>query len=256
MQSIGILGVGELTDKVVRGLRRGGFNGEILLSPRNQTLAQSLADECACQVLASNSQVVEQAQLLIVGVRPVDLPALAADVQPAQDQWVVSLVAGVGHAKLIELFPKARCVRLMLSYAAQYGEASLVLTPPAPEVEQLLAFLGRPVVLDNEQQFELATVAACVNGWFYFLLDDLQQWLAGKGLPDDQARQLVLGSLKDCLTCAEHQGEQSFKALGERIATPGTFTANGLELLNHSQAGASWMAACEVVLDALLTRST
>ena len=35
MHSLGILGVGELTEKVVRGLRRSGFDGRILLSPRN-----------------------------------------------------------------------------------------------------------------------------------------------------------------------------------------------------------------------------
>jgi len=31
------------------------------------------------------------------------------------------------------------------------------------------------VVVQDEPSFELATVAACMNGWFYFLLHDLQQ---------------------------------------------------------------------------------
>ena len=254
MKRIGILGVGELSEKVVRGLRNGGFDGAILLSPRNRERGQSLARRYACTQLDSNAQVVEQAELVILGVRPTDLATVAGEVQLTPGQWLVSLVAGEDRTRLAELFPGARCVRAMLSYAAEYNQATVALTPSAPEVERLLGSLGRLVVLPDDAQFELGTVAACINGWFYFLLHDLQQWLAEKGLPEPQARQLLLSSLHDCLACADRQPGQSLKTLGERIATPGTYTANGLALLNHSQAGAQWKAACEVVLDALLSR--
>lgn len=111
------------------------------------------------------------------------------------------------------------------------------------------------MVVQDEPAFELATVAACMNGWFYFLLHDLQQWLTDKGLPAAEARALVLGNMQDCVTCAQHQPESTLKALGQAIATPGTFTADGLAVLMHQPASASWGAACEVVLDALLTHS-
>jgi len=94
-----------------------------------------------------------------------------------------------------------------------------------------------------------------MNGWFYFLLHDLQHWLSDKGLPPDQARELVLGNLQDCLSSARQQPAYSLKALGQAIATPGTFTADGLAVLMHQPASASWGAACEVVLDGLLNRS-
>ncbi|BAP41618.1 pyrroline-5-carboxylate reductase [Pseudomonas sp. StFLB209] len=255
MHSIGILGVGELTEKLVRGLRNGGFDGPILLSPRNRERAAALLADYGCSTLQSNAAVAEQAQLLVVGVRPADLVSLAAEVQVRPGQWLVSVVAGESLSRLAELFPGARCVRVMLSYAAEFGQSTVALTPPTPELEPLLGLLGRLVVLADDTQFELGTVAACMNGWFYFLLHDLQEWLADKGLPQQQARQLVLSSLKDCLACSEEQQHESLKALGERIATPGTYTADGLALLNHSQAGAQWKAACEVVLDALLSRS-
>ena len=41
MHSIGILGVGELTEKLVRGLRNGGFDGPILLPPRNRAVGRA-----------------------------------------------------------------------------------------------------------------------------------------------------------------------------------------------------------------------
>ena len=255
MHSLGILGVGELTEKTVIGLRRSGFEGPILLSPRNAQRAAVLAQEHGCQVLASNQAVVDQAELVILGVRPQSLAELANDVQLRSGQRLVSLAAGVNLAQLSTAFPGALCVRAMLSYAAQYNQSTVVVCPADALTEQSLGPLGNLVVVQDEPAFELATVAACMNGWFYFLLHDLQQWLTDKGLPAAEARALVLGNMQDCVTSAQHQPEYTLKALGQDIATPGTFTADGLAVLMHQPVSASWGAACEVVLDALLTRS-
>lgn len=255
MHSLGILGVGELTEKVVHGLRRSGFTGAILLSPRNAQRAAALAREYGCQVLPDNQAVVEQAELLVLGVRPGSLGELAAQVQVRPGQRLVSLAAGVSLEQLATAFPGARCVRAMLSCAAQYNQSTVVVCPADGPTEQCLGPLGNLVVVADESAFELATVAACMNGWFYFLLHDLQQWLSDKGLPPEQARALVLGNLQDCVASAQRQPEQPLKALGQAIATPGTFTADGLAVLMHQPSSTSWGAACEVVLDGLLTRS-
>lgn len=255
MHSLGILGVGELTEKVVHGLRRSGFASAILLSPRNAARAGALAAEHGCRVLASNQAVVDEAELVIVGVRPDALAQLASEVRLRPGQRLVSLVAGVNLEQLAAAFPSAHCVRAMLSYSAQYNASTVVVCPADTQTEQCLGPLGKLVVLADEPAFELATVAACMNGWFYFLLHDLQQWLSDKGLPSDQARALVLGNLQDCVSAGQRQPEQSLKALGEAIATPGTFTADGLAVLMHQPVAATWGAACEVVLDGLLTRS-
>jgi len=255
MHSLGILGVGELTEKVVIGLRRSGFDGPILLSPRNAQRATLLVREHACEVLASNQAVVDQAELLILGVRPHSLGELAGEVRLRPGQRLVSLAAGVSLGQLASAFPGGLCVRAMLSYAAQYNQSTVVVCPPDALTTQYLGPLGKLVVLRGEPEFELATVAACMNGWFYFLLHDLQQWLMDKGLPAAEARALVLGNLQDCVASAGQQPGYTLKALGQAIATPGTFTADGLEVLMHQPVSATWGAACEVVLDGLLTRS-
>ncbi|WP_069865572.1 NAD(P)-binding domain-containing protein [Pseudomonas citronellolis] len=256
MHSLGILGVGELTEKVVRGLRRSGFDGRILLSPRNHERSAQLAADCRAQVMDSNQAVVDAAELLVVGVRPDALAALADEVRVPPGRKLVSLVAGVGLRQLAGHFPGARCVRAMLSYAAQFNQSTVVVCPPDAATERALRALGHLVVLQEEADFELATVAACMNGWFYFFLHDLQQWLVEKGLPADKARSLVLDNMQDCIASARHHPGVDLRTLGQAIATPGTYTANGLDMLNHLQANAHWGAACEVVLDALLTRSS
>lgn len=255
MSVLGVLGVGELADKMVRGLRRSGYSGTILLSPRNVECAALLANECDCRIMQSNQAVVDGADTVIVGVRPGALAELATQVTLRENQHLVSLMAGISLEQLSAAFPGAKCVRVMLSYAALFNQSTIVICPPDPLAEALLMPLGQLVVLHDESSFELATVAACMNGWFYFLLHDLQQWLSEKGLSVQDARTLVLGNLQDCIARAQYHPEQSLSELGQSIATPGTFTYAGLEVLMHQPVSASWGAACEVVLDGLLTRS-
>lgn len=248
---IGILGVGELTEKVVIGLRRSGFGGRVLLSPRNHQRAQQLAEQWDCEVMADNQQVVDGADLLVLGVRPEVVDQLSNEVQLRPEQSLVSLVAGLKLAELQRCFPQARVVRAMLSYAAQINQTTVVVTPGGETHATLLGALGSLVVLDEEEAFELATVAACMNGWFYFFLSDLQQWFTDKGLSNDQAAQLVMGNLQDCLASARHQPSASLEALGSAIATPGTFTAAGLAVLRNKDATQAWREAADEVLERL-----
>lgn len=255
MQNLGILGVGDITDKVVRGLRRSGHTQGIFLSPRNDERSAQLASDCGCRVMPSNQAVVDNADLVIIGVRPDALPGLAADLNIPAGKKVISLAAGVSLDVLKRHFPNVQCVRAMLSCAAQFNRSTVVICPPDIACEQLLLPLGKVVELGDETDFELATVAACMNGWFYFFLHDLQQWLVEKGLSSDKARSLVLDNMQDCITSARHHSAIDLKTLGQAIATPGTYTADGLDILNHLQANAHWGAACEIVLGALQTHA-
>ena len=247
MLNIGILGVGELTEKIVIGLRRSGFSGRVLLSPRNNDRARELSRLWACEIAQNNQGVVDDSDLLFLGVRPDAVEQLANEVRLKPEQTLVSLVAGMSISELEQSFPKARHVRAMLSYAAQINQSTVVLTPGGQPHERLLGALGSLVVIDQEDAFELATVAACMNGWFYFFLGDLQEWFTGKGLSHEQAAQLVMGNMQDCLSSARHQPDVSLEALGGSIATPGTYTYAGLEKLRKNGAMLAWREACDEV---------
>ncbi|WP_321945301.1 NAD(P)-binding domain-containing protein [Paraburkholderia sp. J10-1] len=255
MIKLGILGVGDLTEKMVRGLQRDAGELDVFMSPRGREKALTLARDCGCRVMPDNQAVVDAADIVLVGVRPAQLPELAKQVTLRHDQTLISVVSGVSVAELQRLFGIDRCGRAMLSYAAEINRSTVAVYPADRGVEALLHPLGNLIVLASDTEFELATVSACMNGWFYFLLHDLQHWLIEKELPSERARALVLSSLEDCLAYARHCDTSPFLDLGRAIATPGTFTEQGLEMLGLHHANAAWGAACEVVFDALLTRS-
>lgn len=142
----------------------------------------------------------------------------------------------------------------MLSYAAQFNQSTIAVWPTDPATELLLGQLGNLLVVEQEAAFELATVAGCVNGWLYFFAHDMQEWFVKAGVPTDAARLLVFGNFNDCVASALRQPQQDLRSLREAIATPGTYTAAGLELLQERSASNPWSAAFESVYERLLAK--
>lgn len=255
MIKIGVLGVGDLTEKMVRGFTQHHENIRFFLSPRNLHKSQLLATSLNCQRMSSNQEVVDVADILLLGVKPSQLSELAKEITLRPNQKLISMVSGTPVFQLSELFGTKQCFRAMASYAAEINCSTIAMFPFSSEISDLLKPLGKLIALDNEKDFELATVSACINGWFYFLLHDLQHWLHEKGLPIEQAKELVLSNLEDCISYSKHNKSLSMLDLGQTIASPNTFTAKGLEMLNLHQTNAAWGAACEVVFDALQNRT-
>lgn len=250
----GILGVGDLTEKVVTGFYRAQTAAEIILSPRNAARAEKLRDAYGCRVEKSNQSVVDRADILVIGVRPDALPQLASEINLRPGQIVISLVAGVSTPHLQALFRHERIVRMMLTYAAEINRSTVVISACENEVVRYFSVLGEIIVLETEDAFELATVSMCMNGWFYHLANGLQNWLSVKGLAHQDARALVLGAMRDCAEYAGHNSQKPLDTMLKAIATEGTYTAQGVDILDQHRSLQPWLDAANKVSE-LLTAS-
>lgn len=254
MIKLGVLGVGDLTEKMMRGLSHSDSATKIFLSPRNRDKADALVRDLGCAVLSTNQDVVDAADVVLIGVRPAQLAELAQEVTLKPQQPLISVVGGVPVSDLQQLFGRRECSRAMLSYASEINRSTVAVYPSGSMATQLLSPLGNTVALATEHEFELAMVGACMNGWFYFLIHELQQWLTQKGLPPERARELVFSSVEDCVAYSRYKTSTPVDELGRSIATPGTFTARGLDVLRQQGGDAAWRAACEYVFDQLTPR--
>ena len=251
MKRIGILGVGELCEKIVAGLFKHNHLARVYLSPRNFERAQRLASEYPCEIMPDNQAVVDKSDIVIIGVRPESLEALSREVIFRPEQLVVSLVAGYSLPDTQQLFGHQHCVRAMLNYAAEVNSSTVIMAPKNAEAEELFAPLGELVALKTEAEYELATVSMCMNGWYYFLASQMQLWLENQGLESEDARALVLGNLRDCAAYAGEHSGWTLEQLGKSISTPGTFTEQGRRFLQNAGAFEAWQDASDEVLGLL-----
>ncbi|TCK04215.1 NAD(P)-binding domain-containing protein [Marinobacterium mangrovicola] len=249
--TLGILGVGHLASYVVAGLRNAGDKRHILLSPRGKETAERLRLEHDCEIVTDNQTLVDRCDTLLIAVRPAQLESLLKPLSFKPNQLLISCAAGVSLAQLKPLTAPALVVRTLPLACAEFGAGAVPLFPDNETAGKLLSQLGELIVFENEEKFELASTAACMNGWIYDFLDQLSGWFADQGLSPEQARALVTQQISGATALASARPDLPLSEISASIATEGTFTKTGLDLLADRHAIAPWKEACEAIQKAL-----
>lgn len=97
--NIGILGVGALTEKIVVGLHQTAGHGNIILSPRNCLLSRELHVRFGCAVAEDNQAVVDQSDVILIGVRPENLDDLTSGILMRPDPNAVFRAGFSGYSR-------------------------------------------------------------------------------------------------------------------------------------------------------------
>ena len=253
MNSLGFIGVGDLAEYTITGLRLGGFKGNIYLSPRNAAMSARLAAEHNCQVLASNQAVVDSSDCLVISTRPAHCLAALTDLTLQPKQLLVSVVAGMPMVELRNaISPDVEIVRAMPVNSAQAGASPTLIYPNHKQVSDLFDYCGDTISVDREAAFDQGSVLACVYTWYFSLFEQLIQSTTSDALPADKAKALVLGMAKGAASLALQKSETSGE-IAEAIATEGTFSKLGLDVLKDQKAFTPWGEACELLLERLST---
>jgi pyrroline-5-carboxylate reductase len=250
--TIGFIGVGALAEYTIKGIRRGGFDGRILLSPRSQAMAQQLARDCQCEVMASNQAVVDNCEQLVLSTRPADCFDALGALSLRPDQLLISVVAGVTLDELHKVVGSDfNIVRAMPVSSAEAVSSPTLIYPGNDIVSQLFEFCGDSIVANDEAEFNQGSVLACTYSWYFALFDELIKATHSESLSSETASKLVLGMAKGAANLALENSTQSPGEIAESIATEGTFSKLGLDILKDDQAFEPWHAACKALQDRL-----
>lgn len=238
---VGFLGAGHLASYTVAGLRHAGDRRRLLVSPRNAEVAAQLAEQHGCEIAPSNQVLVESCDVVLLSVRPDQHSSLLADLQFKKGQLVISVMAGVSTADLRKQsnLTDATLVRSLPIQCSAVGVGPVPVYPANDVAEGLLGLLGSVVVLSSEEQFETASTLGCMHGWVYPWLAAMSAWAEQQGL--DQA------AVAGALAYSESKGASEVAAIGEGIATEGTYTLAGLDVLQQAGGVEGWIEAMNLV---------
>lgn len=246
---LGFLGVGHLASYTVEGLRHGGDQRRIILSPRNASVAARLASEYSCEVANSNQSVVDQSDVVVLSVRPDTCPELLQDLRFKPAQLVLSVMAGLStdYLQQFACLADVQLVRSLPIQCAAVGQGPVPVYPSNAQAEALLAPLGSVVALKDETQFELACTMGCMHGWVYPWLAAMSEWGQQQGLDAQASGQLTQAAVAGAVAYSQAQGPESMAAIGAAIATEGTYTLRGLEILQQQGGLQAWINAMDAV---------
>ena len=239
---------------MARALAR-GLGEPVLCTDSGSGRARALADELGGEALASNRELAERADLVILAHKPVQLAAVAAEIAGTA-RAVVSLLARTPQADVARAYPDTPIVRAEPNLPVEVGKGVISIAQPEGEVDDalwaavqdLFAKVGTVVILP-ERLMTVAGGCAGVGPAYWALLIEAQVDAAvRRGIPAAQASELVAGTMRGTAELLHARGVDTLQ-LRREVTSPGGTTSRGLAALERGGVRAAFHAALDAVVD-------
>jgi pyrroline-5-carboxylate reductase len=256
---IGLIGCGNMARALARGWER-----PVLCSDPVRERARALADDTGGEVLASNAEVAQRADLVVLCHKPAQLGDVAAELEP-HARAVASILALTPLRALREAYPSTPVYRFMPSLPVEVRQGALVQAAAgetdsaapsggpsaAPELDEsvhaLFAELGTLEVLDETLIDVAMGLMSC--GPAYVALVAEAQVDAGvrRGIPAALGAPLVVQTLAGTAEMLRRRDNDTV-AVRREVTSPGGVTARGLDALERGGVRAAFSEALDAVL--------
>jgi len=240
-QKIGFIGGGNMASSLISGLIASGHSPQQLwVSDINKDQLASLAANLHVNIASSNQAVIQEAEVVVLAVKPQVLREVAESVAALIQQknpLVVSIAAGITQASLSSWLGAdtaiVRCMpntpALVLTGATGLHANRNVTAAQRNLAENIMRSVGISLWVDDESDLDAVTAVSGSGPAYYFLLMEAMEKAAQElGLDKHTARLLVqqtaLGAAKIALESSE-----SPEQLRKRVTSPGGTTQRAIE---------------------------
>lgn len=246
---IGILGVGQLAEYLVRGWHAAPVR--FLLSPRSHDRAEALVRRHDAEIAPTNQAVLDGADHILVCLPARDGPDILRGLEFRRDHSVLSCMAGTGPALLRELVAPAHAVAAMMpGFSNAFGAGPTVICPPDADWQHLLEPLGPVLPVADEARFAAAAVMGALSGASVHWMRDLIRWFQGQGLDPTLSRELVAALIRGNAE-ALLRSPDPLDDIAAGVTTPGGITEALLAHLDGAGAMAAWGSGMDRIRDRL-----
>lgn len=254
--TLGCIGVGAMGTALIAGV----LEAE-LVSPPHVVIADADAKRVQHVVSdygvreATNVQVAESSETVIVAVKPDTVPAVLDEIAPhlRPGACVVSVAAGV-PLSLIEkhVAPHTAAVRAMPNTPCLVGAGAVALARGTEATDEhvarvaaLFGAVGETVVVAEQMMDAVTGLSGSGPAYVYLFIEALADGGVGAGLPRDVALRLaaqtVRGAAEMVMQTGRHPGE-----LKDMVTSPAGTTIAGVGMLEDAAFRAACMRAVKV----------
>lgn len=243
MQKIAILGGGNLGSAIAQGLyKSNSYTANNIFITRNKVERLAHLKDKGIQVGKDNVVAVQQADIIILAVKPYKVAAVLAEIRPALDSQkhlLVSVATGITIKEMIDTIGfNMPIFRAMPNTAIEIQESITCFCSQYATVEQdtsianLFNLLGVSVAI-NEELMEAATVlGACGIAFVFRFIRAMMQGGIEIGFDaitaSTIAQQTVKGAAELLLKGGKHPEEEI-----DKVTTPKGCTISGLNEMEH-----------------------
>ena len=221
---LGFIGTGALTSAVVTGLKSvAGVSVPVLLSPRNNEIATSLASRFPdVRVAADNQTVVDNCDTIMLAVRPQIAHDVLSELQFRRCHHVVSLIATLSRESIAALTaPAERVTKALPMPMIAHHQGATIICPPDQSMATLFGRLGKVVEVELSSEFDALSVVTATYAAYFKYLDTIHNWLKDHGVADSKGRDYIAALFAALANAPEAAPDASFMDLAKEYATRG-----------------------------------
>jgi pyrroline-5-carboxylate reductase len=237
---------------MARGMAR-GWGRPVLCSDPDAARAQALAEELSGEVLASNAEVAQRADVVVLCHKPAQLHEVAAEVAPHATS-IASILGGVSLADVKAAYPDRPAYRFLPSTPVELRQGVVVREADGPQDERLdedvPALFGQlGLLVDVAGELVDVAMGLMSNAPAYVALLAEAQVDAGvrHGLAPDMAAKMVVQTFAGTAALL-HARDYDTLAVRREVTSPGGSTARGLAALERAGVRAAFQDALDAVL--------
>jgi pyrroline-5-carboxylate reductase len=244
---VGLVGAGNIARALARG-----WGDPVLATDAGSGRAAQLADELGGRAAASNSELAERADIVVLCHKPAQLEEVAREVA-GRARVVASVLAGVTLADLRAVYAGTPAFRLMPNTPVEVRQGVTVLArdPDADpalraEVDALFERLGAVFEIAEEQMDVAMALMGCAPAYLALIAQAQVDAAATRGMDPDVAARLVvetMGGTAELLRARDHDAA----AVRREVASPGGYTEQGLRALEDAGVPEALHTAMDVV---------
>jgi pyrroline-5-carboxylate reductase len=257
MTTVAVLGAGKIGEALLSGLLQSGRAPEdLVFTERYPTRSAELTQRYGVRAVEV-AQAAQQADVLVVAVKPQDIEPLLDDLAPVlrAGTLVVSLCAGLPTALYERRLPAGTpVVRVMPNTPMVVGEAMSAISAGRhadaghmATVEELLTAVGKVVRVPEAQQDAVTALSGSGPAYFFFLVEAMIDAGILLGLPRAVAAQLIVQSAVGSAKMLE--GGEHPVILREAVTSPAGTTIMAIRELERHGVRAALLAAIEAARD-------
>ena len=253
-EKIGIIGVGNIGASILRGLLTAEHvSGPVFISDVRSERLESLAGELKSRVLvcASNAEVAERSDVILLAVKPQDVRAVLEGIAPmlGTDKLLITVAAGVPTQTVERVLGEGkRVIRVMPNIGALIGESVTALSKGtyADEADEAIAkaVLGAIGAVYTVKEHDIDIVTGLSGSGIAFFAAVIDAMAAG-GVCEGLPRELALAIAAQTAQSAAKMvlAGTTPVTLQEMTASPGGTTMRGLYAMETRNVKAAMMHA-------------
>ncbi len=241
-RNIAFIGAGNMTQSIVGGMVASGYPAaSISVSNPSPGKLEKMANELNVNTSQNNADVAEQADVIVLAVKPQLMADVCADLRNSvsnlSDKLIVTIAAGIRMARYRDyLGDDIRMIRVMPNTPSLVGKgmSGLVADDRVSEddrdfITEAFDGVGATLWVADEDELDiLGAVAGSGPAYFFQFMASIQKAAVRLGFDSDKARTMVqqtaLGAAEMAIA-----SELDLEELRKQVTSKGGSTAKGVE---------------------------